>query len=251
MWSGLVAIVHYSPGMGLDGRQIDHEPDRLSLGNGGWVRASYMDDQLHAYARFANVGGRLELVEQYLRRPDGGPLRSPERAAVQWGRLATIVNLPRIRPRVEFLLQLPGPDLARAAAAFRTTYGAKADHWLANMLHAQIQGGAPQAPWPDPGRARAPVPGGGPARERDTLDPRAAALPTGALEVPTNRPYPVSFYEHVAQAYEELKGAGVAPNSAMAAANKVPKTTADRWVREARRRGLLGTAPRGNPITRW
>ena len=237
--------------MGLDPHQIDHEPESISFGNGGWVRACYMQGDLHAFARFTQISERLELVEQYLRRPDGGALRSRERSTVGWGRLVTICNGPNIRPIILEMASIPGPDLARAAAAFSTVYGAGADHWVAGMLHAQL--GGVQAPWPGKRRrATAPAPKGDRRRAaRLAVDPYRRSEPNAALEVPEGRPYPRVFFEQVARTYEDLRAAGVAPNAAIATANKVPKTTADRWVRRARELDLLGPAPRGNPVTRW
>jgi hypothetical protein len=53
------------------------------------------------------------------------------------------------------------------------------------------------------------------------------------------RGYPDAFYGAVAAAYRQLAATSPRPVAALAAANGVPVTTAQRWVKEARRRGLL------------
>lgn len=53
------------------------------------------------------------------------------------------------------------------------------------------------------------------------------------------RGYPDAFYDSVASAYRTLVASTPRPVSELAYANDVPVTTAQRWVKEARRRGLL------------
>jgi transposase-like protein len=70
---------------------------------------------------------------------------------------------------------------------------------------------------------------------------------TGSPEVPAaflpkvvrNR-FPVDFFEQVARAYNELAAISSSPAVRLAAANDVPPSTAHRWIKEARRRGLVG-----------
>jgi hypothetical protein len=70
------------------------------------------------------------------------------------------------------------------------------------------------------------------ARIPDSL--RASAVPG----------YPDPFYDAVAVIYQQLVGTSPRPVAELASANAVPVTTAQRWVREARRRGKL---PPGRP----
>ena len=53
------------------------------------------------------------------------------------------------------------------------------------------------------------------------------------------RGYPDAFYDSVATAYRSLVATTPKPVAELAFANEVPVTTAQRWVKEARRRGLL------------
>lgn len=53
------------------------------------------------------------------------------------------------------------------------------------------------------------------------------------------RGYPDAFYDSIASAYRSLVATSPKPVAELAAANEVPVTTAQRWVKEARRRGLL------------
>lgn len=56
---------------------------------------------------------------------------------------------------------------------------------------------------------------------------------------------PDGFYKRVAEVYRELAGWTNRPAVELAAANKVPVTTAHRWVKEARRRGFLPPGQKG------
>lgn len=53
------------------------------------------------------------------------------------------------------------------------------------------------------------------------------------------RGYPDAFYDSIATAYRSLVATTSKPVAELAVANDVPVTTAQRWVKEARRRGLL------------
>jgi hypothetical protein len=76
-------------------------------------------------------------------------------------------------------------------------------------------------PWPEPWPA-----------------PDAAALPAD-LWRDAGGGYPDAFYDAVAVVYRQLAAASPRPVAELAGANEVPVTTAQRWVKEARRRGLL------------
>jgi hypothetical protein len=68
---------------------------------------------------------------------------------------------------------------------------------------------------------------------------RAAATIPARLRTVAVRGYPDAFYDRVASIYRHLAAATPRPVVALADANDVPVTTAQRWVKEARRRGLL------------
>jgi hypothetical protein len=57
--------------------------------------------------------------------------------------------------------------------------------------------------------------------------------------------YPDTFYEAVAAIYQGLASRSPRPVADLAAANAVPLTTAQRWIKEARRRELLPPGRRG------
>lgn len=75
-------------------------------------------------------------------------------------------------------------------------------------------------------------------REGIGYEPPAPSLEE--LRVPERRPYPPSFYAQVALA--TLAGRTARE---IAEAAGVPRTTAERWVKEARARGLLPRSRRG------
>ncbi len=81
---------------------------------------------------------------------------------------------------------------------------------------------------------------------RSSGSARAWIWPKDArVDVPTGRPYPDSFYQAVATAYDGLLECGRPPAPTIAEANKVPVTTVHRWVRETRKRGFLPPATPG------
>ena len=71
----------------------------------------------------------------------------------------------------------------------------------------------------------------------------SARLPDELLHAPRGS-RPDGFYEAVASTYRHLVSASARPVADLADANDVPRTTAHRWVKEARRRDLL---PPGRP----
>lgn len=75
---------------------------------------------------------------------------------------------------------------------------------------------------------------GGPARRRRANTRIAARLRSNAAQG-----YSEAFYDAVAASYRDLVGTSSRPIVELAEANDVPVTTAQRWVREARRRGKL------------
>lgn len=74
------------------------------------------------------------------------------------------------------------------------------------------------------------------------------------LSIPTGGKKPDSFYEQVATRWTWLtitkpRGGPRRPANELAEANDVPVTTVHRWVKEARRRGMLapGSRTAGSP----
>jgi hypothetical protein len=67
---------------------------------------------------------------------------------------------------------------------------------------------------------------------------RSATIPA-RLRSNAVQGYPDAFYDAVASTYRHLAMSTPRPVAELAAANDVPVTTAQRWVKEARRRGLL------------
>lgn len=92
---------------------------------------------------------------------------------------------------------------------------------------------------------------------RRRADPRAEAVafsapvkerrPNMRVKVPVGNRKPDSFYEQIAYRYGWLQGEGVrVPAEQLAEANNVPVTTVHRWVKEARRRGLMAPGQRAS-----
>lgn len=68
--------------------------------------------------------------------------------------------------------------------------------------------------------------------------------PSIRLAVPEARKKPDEFYRSVAASFAFLSRQSEQPARDLAEANEVPVTTVHRWVKEARRRGLLAPARR-------
>lgn len=68
---------------------------------------------------------------------------------------------------------------------------------------------------------------------------RPSAKISSRLRTNAVRGYPDAFYDAVASAYRHLAASSPRPVAELADANDVPITTAQRWIKEARRRGLL------------
>lgn len=196
----------------------------MGVGNGGWCRATVDGIDEPVFLRFALTDeGRLELAEMYL----SGAVTSDGLRRVHLGRILGVANGPELRESIIDRLDLPGPDLRRAAHAYAATYR-RPDHWVAAMLHAQVEGsGVPQAPAP-----------------RDRRDEPVRA-PTARLRPPTGREHPDGFYADVARRYSALLRTSDRPAADIAEASGIPVTTVHRWVKEARRRGFLPPGRRG------
>jgi hypothetical protein len=77
------------------------------------------------------------------------------------------------------------------------------------------------------------------ARPDEPSPPIRLRVPKGTGKKPDD------FYRQVAAAYEFLALTSRAPAAEIARKNRVPMTTAHRWVREARARGLLPPGQKG------
>jgi len=89
------------------------------------------------------------------------------------------------------------------------------------------------------------APGALPAwAQRPPVDERGLG-PSLRLQVPSARKRPDSFYQQVAERFLWLTEKGRKPAVELAEANGVPVTTVHRWVKEARRRGILPAVHRG------
>jgi len=208
--------------------------EQLKIGNGGWVCYVTADEERPAvYVRFDDVDGHLAIVDLFL-----GDERGLSAEVLRWlpiGRIEAWANAPDTATLVRRSFLFPGPDLRRAARHFGSSFGATSkgpvDHWVAQMLQAQIEGsGVPQAPMPKPPRR--------PPADEQVIDARIA-VPAG----PGDRGD--DFYRHVAQTYSQVAQATARPAPIIAEASEVPVSTVHRWVKEARRRGFLSPGRTG------
>lgn len=138
---------------------------------------------------------------------DGGTATAALVREIPLARLEAAANL--------YLAQLPRPVSPEAFP------------FLISGQSVQVPGFFPREPWtnrPAAGRRRGP---------------------SLKLRIPSGQKRPDSFYQQVAERYLWLTSQGKGPADELAAANDVPASTVHRWVREARRRGILVPGQRG------
>jgi hypothetical protein len=187
--------------------------ERISIGNGGWVRL-HLDGRTpkpFALVRFRESSGRLTVAALYLE----GPIRNGVLKYLSVTALEDVANLPGIAESIRNRAEVVSIDLGRAARYYATTP-------------------VPEIPENPTGSKDR-----GSSYELGPVDCR--------LDVPTEGTYPDSFYQAVAKVYEALVARREAYAPAIAKANSVETTTVHRWVREARHRKILGP-PRGRGV---
>lgn len=194
----------------------------LSVGNSGWVRM-----EGGPFLRFVEAeDGRLEIGEIYWA-PESAVTAATLRE-LRLGEIEAAANAPTVADAIRERLRLPGPDLARLASHYATTFSPTTDHWVAMSMRAQT-GGAMQPSYGRPPKRNVP------------FLARVAALKA----IPDKNDTKDDFYKSVAAAYSALASESRRPAWEIAEAKGVPITTVHRWVREARRRGFLSPARSG------
>jgi hypothetical protein len=127
--------------------------------------------------------------------------------ALPTGHLELVANQPEMADELRRALVEEGPTVER-----------RTKDWLAKITPAQSEGADVVV-----GRRR---------------------RPSARIRVPEGRKRPDRFYAEVARVFAEVAGWTPAPAQEIAKATGVPTSTVHRWVKEARRRGLLGAARR-------
>jgi hypothetical protein len=201
----------------------------LEAGNGGWLRV--LDAQ--------GVRGSLylRLLPNDLNVWSTREVYFPSDAPIT---LALLRRLPlrevelEINAEPEFLqtrLALPPPDLQRLATFFGSSFGARADHWVAQSFRAQVRGsGVGQAP-------------------AAHQSPQVAA----AVRPPLSKPEHLDdvFFAQLKRAYidvvtsKDVDGHRVNPAPTLAKEAGVAPATVRRWIYEARKRGSLPKGKQG------
>ncbi|WP_157472240.1 hypothetical protein [Frankia sp. EAN1pec] len=189
-------------------------PSEGQPGNGGWVRIN--DPRLPGwlYVRFEpDDRGRLRPRDLFLEGADE-PITARHLRSVPLEDAEAWANGMRGQDSVAGRLPIVAPDLRGYAATFATTYG--------KPVSAPTKKAPPRPPIPD-----------------------APTVERAPLRRPEGRALPDAFLEEVAGAYSALAQNGQKPAPVIAAEAEVPVTTVHRWIKEARRRGLLAPARRG------
>lgn len=204
----------------------------IGVGFGGWVEVRSDDPVLDVYLRFAEVEGKLEMVDLFIApgervRVTADVLRQLSSIVRQ---LEAVANAPDWADTIRRRLPFPAPDLRTAASHFATTFFKKEpDHWVKLMFESQYD--AFDGPTPKVAKPRA---------KGMNLPAPSAKLPTPSR---TGRDYGDAFYKSVANVYSSLAAHTHKPADLMADANEIAVTTVHRWVKEARRRGFLPKSP--------
>lgn len=211
--------------------------DAMTIGNGGWCRLRSLTDSTFVVLRFQDIKERLRMTELYVEGTISGALLRD----LKPGDIEGYANHPAIAEQIRSRLDFPGVPLRTLAGHFATSWGSQTDpstgeqrpvnHWVAHAYYSQIDGsGVPTPPE---------------ARDMWSNADKRRSLPAVQLQVPAAKPYPDSFWEDVAAAYRNALASNMSPGVALADVTGRPVTTIHRWVREARRRGLLPEATPG------
>jgi hypothetical protein len=200
----------------------------LRLGNGGWVKYFDRDWPDGLYLRFApDEQERLRVVDLFASSDDG--LNSDALRRLRLGRIEAMANEPDARAYLLHGITIPSPDLRRLASFYATTFGESVQHWVARSFQAQRASSIEPQPPPARQRGRGKSPKG--------LD--------GRLPISEEPPYSEDFYRKVARQYADRAERSSRPAEELALINDIPVRRIHSWVKEARKRGYLGSGRRG------
>lgn len=232
----------------------------MAVGNRGWVRVNHPELPGWLYVRFEDDDrGRLRPRDVFVEGSDA-PLGAAHLRAVPLADLEAWVNGDEeASAGVRSRLAMAGPDLRTLAAAFSTSTpvhrsrgetGSAAGlrgrtHWVALSLVSQFKDENLRE-WGvlDEGE-RMPRPAVPKPRRPPVPPDWDATAERVTIRRPEGRALPDDFLADVAHAYTVLARDGQKPAPVIAAEADVPVTTVHRWIKEARRRGLLAPARRG------
>jgi hypothetical protein len=230
----------------------------LSAANGGWVYVTIDDEPPFLVRVLPSERGRLEVVELQL--APGGPIDSSMLRQLQLTRVEAQVNAPDLREYIIDRLDLPATMVFdrtdRTVEGGDLVVPAGAAGGSGKAFDASVAAGTKHAS----GEAHVQQRVGGTATGRkidveitDSVGVRdevkvvvsPTRRPRARLRIPATNPKPPSFYKQVAVVYTRLAGQSHRPVVELAEANEVPWSTAQRWVKEARRRGFLPPGQKG------
>lgn len=189
---------------------------------GGWITVAWRESSRRLSLRIEErQDGRLQIVE--LRLAHAAGLSGAELRDLQLGAWEAQMNAPEIAAALRAQLRERGPD-----DFYELDLGNE-------RLAGELEGDPPGL---DDGGLEFRFPAGVSFAVSVAVEPRLnlAALSGGKR--------PDAFYRDVAEAYSWLAGRERRPAKSLAAINEVPASTVHRWVKEARRRGLLGPGRR-------
>ena len=178
-------------------------------GDGGWIAIEGGGERVAVRVE-PDTTGRYRVRELHLR-DTGEPVTAERLRAVRVAALEQLLNLPQERAEIDKRFdRRPSVDVEAAVAQF---------------------GEIPQA-----------ILGALSVKAQVEISSSGTVEPT--LKAPGQRGYSDDFYEQVAETYRNaIRSKRGRPVMAIAAEAGVPRSTAARWVKEARRRHKLGAAP--------
>jgi hypothetical protein len=203
--------------------------EELRVGNGGWCRWVSMGPVPELVLRFEHRDGELVITELYLcANLRVGAIVSDTGRKVPFGRIAMAAAAKRAE--IVDRMSQAGLPLQVHASHYQTAEE-DAPGWVGDALRAQRDVST-----------RVPAARGWMSYGFGTL---TVTRPAPTLVVPTAKPYPDTFYADVAVAYRHFAQERRDPASAIADRAGVRASTAYRWVRVAREKGLLPLGSRG------
>jgi hypothetical protein len=200
----------------------------VRFGNGGWILVEHEELPGPLYLRLRqDADGRWVTTELYLD-ARGGPITAAALRELPISSIEAAVQAnERSRIELDDRSRVVAVDLSTAASYYATTFGRQADHWVADMLRAQVPG------------SEVPKP----SRRKSGIELQRPEVPP--LRRPPDGRLTDDFLRQVARSYDAALRRGARPAIALADEADVPAQTIRRWVYLARKRGIMPPGRQG------
>ncbi|MDQ6853363.1 MAG: hypothetical protein M3046_06675 [Actinomycetota bacterium] len=210
---------------------------KFVIGRGGWLRVEGPDLPVVLYVKVVadERTGRFGISELHIAGAE--PLTVEGLRAVPLARLEAAVNEPWMAGTLRDALRQPEtleaaelPGAALSTVVWEPPADEEPQTLIGSGVSAEGKGGSFAAYYSN----------------EAMVVTFPAESPSLKLKVPKTRKRPDEFYAEVAAAFSMAAATGSKPAVRIARANRQPVSTVHRWIKEARRRGLMTPARRTN-----